>query len=127
MVLNFRMKRVNIELGELNQHNLKQLKVLHRDIFPVSYNEKFYKDLLEAGELCKLGNSTCFKQFNSLLILAYCNDIVVGAVCCRIDLSDNRRRLYIMTLGVLAKYRELGLGNFFSIQTSQYDSILSNR
>ena len=49
------MKRVNIELGELTQHNLKQLKVLHRDIFPVSYNEKFYKDLLEAGELCKLG------------------------------------------------------------------------
>jgi len=89
------MKRVSIELGELTQHNLKQLKVLNRDIFPVSYNEKFYKDLLDAGELCKL---------------AYCNDIVVGAVCCRIDLSDNRRRLYIMTLGVLAKYRELGLG-----------------
>jgi hypothetical protein len=51
------MKCVNIELGELNQHNLKQLKVLNRDIFPVAYNEKFYKDLLNAGELCKLGNS----------------------------------------------------------------------
>ena len=48
---------------------------------------------------------------NRFRFLAYCNDIVVGAVCCRIDLSDNRRRLYIMTLGVLAKYRELGLGN----------------
>lgn len=51
----FRIKSVNVELGELTQHNLKQLKVLHRDIFPVAYNEKFYKDLLEAGELCKLG------------------------------------------------------------------------
>lgn len=31
-------------------------------VFPVSYNEKFYKDVLEAGELAKL---------------AYYNDIVV--------------------------------------------------
>ena len=50
-----RVKRVTIELGDLTQHNLKQLKVLNRDVFPVAYNEKFYKDLLGAGELCKLG------------------------------------------------------------------------
>jgi len=50
-----RVKRVSIELGDLTQHNLKQLKVLNRDVFPVAYNEKFYKDLLGAGELCKLG------------------------------------------------------------------------
>jgi hypothetical protein len=49
------VKRVTIELGDLTQHNLKQLKVLNRDVFPVAYNEKFYKDLLGAGELCKLG------------------------------------------------------------------------
>jgi hypothetical protein len=49
------VKRVTIELGDLTQHNLKQLKVLNRDVFPVAYNEKFYKDLLGAGELCRLG------------------------------------------------------------------------
>ncbi|UJR31294.1 hypothetical protein I4U23_018792 [Adineta vaga] len=95
-----KIKRVNTDLGELTQHNIKQLKVLNRDIFPVLYNEKFYKDLLEAGELCKL---------------AYCNDIVVGTLCCRFDLSDNRRRLYIMTLGVLAKYRTLMLKHALKI------------
>ena len=149
----FRMKSVTTELGELTQHNVKQLKVLNRDIFPVVYNEKFYKDLLEAGPLCKLGKQKSFRHrfreqtqrsiwtslsrsirmasrsyfshskvsrglnerspwtmLRQLSILAYCNDIVVGALCCRFDLSDNLRRLYIMTLGVLPKYRELGLG-----------------
>ncbi len=61
------------------------------------YHDKFYKDVLEAGELAKL---------------AYYNDIVVGAVCCRVDVSSEpgRRKLYIMTLGCLAPYRRLGVG-----------------
>ncbi len=42
-------------------------------MFPVVYHDKFYKDVLEAGELAKL---------------AYYNDIVVGAVCCRVDVSE---------------------------------------
>ncbi|XP_033126024.1 probable N-acetyltransferase san [Anneissia japonica] len=90
------MTKGRIELGEVTQHNIKQLKKLNQVVFPVSYNDKFYKDVLDVGELAKL---------------AYYNDIVVGAVCCRIDISEEgSRRLYIMTLGCLAPYRRLGIG-----------------
>ncbi len=45
-----------IELGDITRHNIKQLKRLNTVVFPVSYNEKFYQDVLEAGELAKFGN-----------------------------------------------------------------------
>lgn len=47
--------RPNIELGDVTPHNIKQLKKLNTVVFPVTYNEKFYKDVLEVGELAKLG------------------------------------------------------------------------
>uniref|UniRef100_A0A8C6PMW5 N-alpha-acetyltransferase 50 n=1 Tax=Nothobranchius furzeri TaxID=105023 RepID=A0A8C6PMW5_NOTFU len=52
-------------LGDVTPHNIKQLKRLNQVIFPVSYNDKFYKDVLEVGELAKLGT----KMLNHVLTI----------------------------------------------------------
>jgi hypothetical protein len=44
-----------VELGDITSHNLRQLKKLNQIVFPVSYNDKFYKDILDVGQLAKLG------------------------------------------------------------------------
>lgn len=56
--------RAKLELGEITHHNIKQLKRLNTVVFPVSYNEKFYKDVLEAGELAKLGMFYYYLSYN---------------------------------------------------------------
>merc|ERR1712045_213024 len=94
-------KNTRIDLGDVTPHNIKLLKKVNQVVFPIVYHDKFYKDVLEAGELAKL---------------AYYNDVVVGAVCCRIDNTaaeegkPSKKKLYIMTLGCLAPYRRLGIG-----------------
>ena len=50
--------RGNIELGDITQHNIKQLKHQDQVVLPVTYNDKFYKDVLEVGELAKLGKNS---------------------------------------------------------------------
>ena len=52
------------------------------------------------------------------MFAAFYNDTVVGAVCCRVDHVENTRRLYIMTLGCLAPYRKLGIGNVLFLDIS---------
>uniref|UniRef100_A0A1I7XVQ3 N-terminal methionine N(alpha)-acetyltransferase NatE n=1 Tax=Heterorhabditis bacteriophora TaxID=37862 RepID=A0A1I7XVQ3_HETBA len=88
--------RCDMQLGDITHHNVLQLKRLNEAVFPVTYNDKFYTEVVTAGELAKL---------------AYFNDVVVGAVCCRVDSYELQRSLYIMTLGTLAPYRQLGIGD----------------
>ena len=42
---------------------------------------------------------------------AFCNDVLVGAVGVRLErLPDGKAKLYFITLGVLAAYRNYGVG-----------------
>jgi hypothetical protein len=117
-----------MELGDVTHHNVMQLKRVNQVIFPVSYNDKFYKDVVNAGELAKLGMVHVRVFSVDLLFAAYFNDIVVGGVCCRIDLTC-KRRMYIMTLGTLAPYRRFGLGivskRFTIVQFYSFNRIIN--
>ena len=46
--------------------------------------------------------------------VALFNDIIVGAIVCRIDIDERsgEQKLYIMSLSVLAAYRREGIGAY---------------
>merc|ERR1712066_175380 len=107
---------VRIVLDDLTPHNVKQFKKINHAVFPVHYNDKFYSDAQ--------------KSDIHFAKLAYFNDLVVGAVCFRLEDSSSPeiglqqkpvspddvkksklKRVYIMTLGCLAPYRRYGVGS----------------
>ncbi|XP_074286409.1 uncharacterized protein LOC141611706 [Silene latifolia] len=90
------MKQVTISLDGVRDKNIMQLKKLNVTLFPVRYNDKYYADALASGDFTKL---------------AYYSDICVGAIACRVEKKETGAVcIYIMTLGVLAPYRGLGIG-----------------
>ena len=88
----------HISFGEVNPKNVEQLRKLNLAVFPVRYNEKFYNDLSN-------------NPIQSFTHLGYFSDILVGAICSRIEQQEGSSfKIYIMTIGVLAPYRRLGIG-----------------
>lgn len=87
-------------------NNKKQLKIINKTCFPVPYSESFYDDVVKSRN-------------DNLNKFAYHNGFVIGAICSRIepipltnnnDSEEGSSRMYIVTLGVLAAYRNRGVG-----------------
>lgn len=56
-----------------------------------------------------------------LLPAAYYSDICVGSIACRLEKKeDGAVCVYIMTLGVLAPYRGLGIGKWSTYLQGEY-------
>ena len=103
LLLRVRVRRAqkHISFGDASPKNVEQLRKLNLAVFPVRYNDKFYEDLANnrQGQL-------------PYTHLAYFADIMVGAICCRVEPQEgsDKFKVYIMTIGVLAPYRRLGIG-----------------
>jgi ribosomal protein S18 acetylase RimI-like enzyme len=96
MVLEEPKLALRVKLDCVRDNNIEQMKLLNATIFPVKYQEKFYRDCVACGDVTQL---------------AYDNDVLVGAIACRLEAKEGgKAKLYIMTLGVLAPYRGEGVG-----------------
>ncbi|KAL7674214.1 hypothetical protein ACOME3_000493 [Neoechinorhynchus agilis] len=84
-------------IGNVNVHNIKNLRVIDRIVFPVRYSDSYYENVVKRN---------CFGYF------AYYRDMIVGELVYRVELKkgSHDHQMYIMAIAVLPAYQKLGIG-----------------
>jgi len=127
-------KPLQVRIGDVTKDNFNQLRKLNQVVFPVRYSESFYTNIQHP-------------DVAPITKLAWHSDVVVGGICCRFEAaapspataasaeateeknnkpaaastaSGSEKRIYIMTLGVLAPYRGRGIGSTLLRQIVEY-------
>ena len=91
------MAPLEVQMGDVNAQNLGQLRTLNEHTFPVRYADKFMtRSRLPRASRAIMGG------------------FAVGNCCARLEAFRNteekRKKLYIMTIGVLHARRRRGIG-----------------
>ena len=101
--------RLSYRIVTGSDQDIRTLRQLNATIFPISYHDKFYKDL----------SAACDLSCRAVFILVDDREII-GTFSCRFesplpsfhDHDGITRCTYVMTFGVLAKYRLRGVGEW---------------